>query len=40
MSIIDKIKLSAKKVIKETSELLLNIANHVAKNSIKYTYII
>ena len=39
MSIFDKIKASARKVVKETSELLLNIANHVSKNSIKYTAI-
>jgi len=36
MSIIDKIKSTAKKVVKETSEILLNISNHVIKNSTKY----
>jgi hypothetical protein len=36
VSIIDKIKASAKNVVKETSEILLNISNHVIKNSNKY----
>jgi len=36
MSIIDKIKATAKKVVKETSEILLNISNHVVKNANKY----